>query len=108
MTICIPIAENSKTSPVSLKFARSNFFAIVDKDGETVKFIENPYRNLNKEVGTKLLPWLEEEYKIDTLLGFELGFKVQQAANEHKIQLIIISEKKRTLKQLLNFMNIEF
>ncbi|MDA3930230.1 MAG: hypothetical protein PF541_14870 [Prolixibacteraceae bacterium] len=107
MRIVIPISDKSKTSTVSKKFARSPHFAVVDKTDRTVEVIENPYADLNLGVGKKLLNWLTKEYKVDTLLAFELGLKVQQLANESKMQLIIINEKKQTLKQLLSFMKIE-
>lgn len=107
MKIAIPISSESKTSTVSKKFARSKYFALADKINRTVDIIENPYAELKLGVGKKLLNWLIVEHKVDALLAFELGLKVQQLANDSKIQLIIINEKKQTLKQLLSFLKLE-
>ena len=107
MKICIPIMSKSLNGQVSLTFARSDFFAIVDRHTAAVELVENPFKNLNQGVGNQLLPWLLSEYGVDTLLAFELGLKVQQIANERRVQLIIISEKKQILKQLLDYMKIE-
>lgn len=107
MKIAIPIETKQKSSIVSKKFARSNFFALVDKEGGSYDLIENPFRDLKMGVGKKLLNLLVEEHHINVLLAFELGLKVQQMATEANLQLIIISEKKQTLKQLLNYLQVE-
>lgn len=107
MKIAIPISSDRNKSTVSKKFARSKYFALVDKINRTVDIIENPYTDLKLNVGKKLLNWLRIEHKVDTLLAFELGLKVQQLANDSKIQLIIINEKKQTLKQLLSYLKLE-
>ena len=107
MRICIPITTKTSKALVSLRFARSEYFAIVDQQLSNVEYVENPYLTLNRGVGNKLLNWLLSEYRVDAVLAFELGLKVQQIANEHHMQLIIISEKKQSLKQLLGYMGIE-
>lgn len=107
MKIAIPIESNLKSSTISKKFARSNYFAIIDKELKSVEIIENPFKELNLGVGKKLLNLLRTKHKVDTLLAFELGLKVQQMANEALLQLIIINEKRQTLKQLLAYLKIE-
>lgn len=107
MKIAIPVETKQKSSIVSKKFARSNFFALVDKEQKSFELIENPFAELSMGVGKKLLSLLVEDYKIDSLLAFELGLKVQQMATEANLQLIIISEKRQTLKQLLAYLKVE-
>lgn len=108
MKIAIPVEAESKHSKLSLKFARSPFFAIVDRENAKVEIVANPFFEERFEVGKKLLKWLIEHYQVNTLLAFELGIKVQQKANEAKMQLIIINEKKQTLKQLLLHLKIDY
>ncbi|MFA9391809.1 MAG: NifB/NifX family molybdenum-iron cluster-binding protein [Prolixibacteraceae bacterium] len=107
MRIAIPIEIKQKSSIVSKQFARSNYFAVVDRTTKTVELIDNPYTDLSMGVGKKLLNLLVEKHKVDTLLAFELGLKVQQKAIEANLQLIVISEKRQTLKQLLTYLKIE-
>ena len=107
MKIAIPIETKQKSSIVSKKFARSHFFALVDKELKSLELIDNPFKDLSMGVGKKLLNFLIESHKVDTLLAFELGLKVQQMATETNLQLIIISEKRQTLKQLLGFLQVE-
>lgn len=107
MKIAIPVETKQKSSIVSKKFARSNFFAIVDQELKSYEYMENPYKDLSMGVGKKLLNLLVEEHEINILLAFELGLKVQQMATEANLQLIIINEKRQTLKQLLAYLKFE-
>ena len=107
MKIAIPIDTKQKSSIVSKKFARSSFFALVDKENKSYELIDNPFKDLNLGVGKKLLNLLVQDYNTDTLLAFELGLKVQQMATAANLQLIIISEKRQTLKQLLAYLKVE-
>ncbi|MBN2807355.1 MAG: hypothetical protein JXR22_11925 [Prolixibacteraceae bacterium] len=108
MKIAIPIESESKHSKLSLRFARSPYFALVDRESAQVEIIANPFSEQSFEVGKKLLKWLVEQHQVNTLLAFELGVKVQQKANEAKMQLIIINEKKQSLKQLLLYLKIDY
>lgn len=107
MKIAIPVETNLKTSMVSKVFARSKYFALVDQDLKTVELIENPFGELNMGVGKKLIEFLLDKHKVDSLLAFELGLKVQQKATEANLQLIIISEKQQNLIQLLAYLKID-
>lgn len=107
MRIVIPIDDKSLTSNVSDTFARSNFFALVDKENGDLKMVENPFKDMTKGVGVKLFEWLVDTHKVNALLAFEMGYKVQQMASEANLQIIIVNEQNKTLEELLNFMGIE-
>lgn len=106
MKIAIPVESNSRASFVSRKFARSNFIAVVDQEQNACDIIENPFKDLSMGVGKKLISLLVDTYKIDSLLAFELGLKVQQLATGLDLRLIIINEKKQSLKQLLKHLQV--
>jgi hypothetical protein len=38
---------------------------------------------------------------VNAIIAFELGLNVQQKANQKKVQLIIVRDKKTTLNQLM-------
>jgi predicted Fe-Mo cluster-binding NifX family protein len=106
MKIAIPLKENNQSSALSMTFGRSNYFALVDQKESSVKIVENPFVDENRKVGQRLLEWLTNEYEVNALMALELGLKVQQLASHQQLQLIIISEKNRTLKQLLDLMKL--
>lgn len=106
MRIVIPVTEATEKASVSSKFGRSPFFVLVDKTGNSYEFIENPFHQRQEHVGRKVLEFLVNEKKINSLLAFELGLKVQQIAIELKLQLIIIEKKEHKLKQLFKVIGV--
>ncbi|MDA3880675.1 MAG: hypothetical protein PF436_09835 [Prolixibacteraceae bacterium] len=106
MIIAIPIEKEQFDSTISTTFARSNYFAIVDKSNGKVQITENLFKDIQKGAGIKLFHWLIEKQNIDALLAFEMGYKMQQMATEASLQIIIINEHSKTLNQLLEYMNI--
>ncbi|MGF7138989.1 NifB/NifX family molybdenum-iron cluster-binding protein [Roseimarinus sediminis] len=107
MKLAIPVTGTQLENGLSLKFARSKYFALIEKETHQIEWVENPYFDEDKKVGEHVFSWLTSGLGVDTLLAFELGLKVQQLASASNLQLIIISEKKRTLKQLLRLMQLE-
>ena len=106
MKIAIPIESESEKSLLSAKFARSNYFAIVDKDQKSFSIKKNPFYDENSAAGRKLFHWLTNEHNVDTLLAYELGLNMQQLASESHMQIIIIDKMHTTLDKLLNYMQI--
>ncbi|MDA3816787.1 MAG: hypothetical protein PF486_05375 [Prolixibacteraceae bacterium] len=107
MKIAIPIDNKNIRSTVSDTFARSNFFALLDKENGDLQMVENPFKDMNKGVGVKLFEWLVVTQNVDALLAFEMGYKVQQMANDANLQIIIVNEQNKTLEELMNFMGVE-
>ncbi len=107
MNVAVPITTNSNNSEISIRFARSEYYAIINKSSKIIEIISNPYINEQLGAGKKLVQHLIQEYKIDTIIAFELGLKVQQMAADNKLQLIIIHKKNQTLKQILKLMNLK-
>jgi predicted Fe-Mo cluster-binding NifX family protein len=107
MRIAIPINDKDIKSNVSDTFARSKFFALVDKENGSLQMVENPFADMTKGVGIKLFDWLVGTQNADALLAFEMGYKVQQMASDANLQIIIVNEQNKTLEELLNFMGIK-
>lgn len=108
MVLAIPIIEKDVKSFVSTKFARSNCFAIVNKEDNRFDLIINKFSNEQTGVGKKLFAWLTDEYKVDTLLAYELGIKVQQLAHQNNMQLIIMNDDQVKLEKLLAYLNVTY
>ena len=106
MKVVIPIIENSLQSKISLRFARSKYFAIIDKEKSKYKIIANDQLKKEDCIGKDLLDMLCNEHHVNTLFAYELGLNIQQIAAERRIQLLILNEKHKTLKELLLMMNI--
>jgi predicted Fe-Mo cluster-binding NifX family protein len=101
MIFVVPVDSPDDTAGISKHFARSTHFAIIDNETGNREMIENPFAGVSKGAGIKLIDFLVKEYRMNKIIAFELGLKVQQMATEKEIQLIIITGKIRQLKQLL-------
>lgn len=104
MIVAVPIQESSKNADLSMKFARSRFFAIINKFDNTLKIVENPYDEMKNGVGKNIVGFLSEQHSVGTFAAFEFGLKVQQLALEKNIRLVMINEMNNNLKQLLQMM----
>jgi predicted Fe-Mo cluster-binding NifX family protein len=105
MRIAVPLQESSHDGKIALRFARAQYFALIDKDQHTIEFFQNPCSDMSLKTGKCIMDFLVDNKKIDTLLAFELGLRVQQIAKKNDLQMILINEQKRTLKELLELMN---
>jgi len=106
MIAAIPVMSDKKEAQLSLKFARSPFFALVDREFNTYRFIENPFYEDEKGVGPKILSLLCEENAVGSLVAFELGLKLQQHAKSKGLQFIILNENNK-LVDILKLMGLE-
>ncbi|MBN1952496.1 MAG: NifB/NifX family molybdenum-iron cluster-binding protein [Bacteroidales bacterium] len=101
MRIAIPVREAAEDSGLSLKFSRSPWFLIIDREKNTRETIRNPYAEEKVMAGSRIFNMLINEMKVDTFMAFELGLKVQQMAVKNKIQLIITDNTELNLKDKL-------
>ncbi len=107
MIAIIPVMTDTKGAQLSLKFARSPFFALINRELNSYHFIKNPFLNDEKNVGPKILNLLCEENKVDSLIAFELGLKLQQHAKKREVQFIILNKINNKLVDILNLMGLE-
>ena len=106
MIAALPIKENNSDAVISPRYARTPFYVIINTQERSAKIIENPYHDESTGAGKHILSFLTEKYNVDTLIAFELGLHVHQLAMKKQLQLIIIHEKNKTLKDILYRMNI--
>ncbi|NJM14928.1 MAG: DUF134 domain-containing protein [Bacteroidales bacterium] len=104
MIAAIPVQKLSTESKISVHFARSNYFAIVNSIEGSIQLVQNPFLEETMQLGNKVMLWLDETFKTDTLIAFELGLKVHQIANHKGWQQIILGQNINNLKDIQLFM----
>jgi len=107
MIAAIPVMTDKKEAQLSLKFARSPYFALVDRSNSTYRFVENPFAEDEKGVGPKILSLLCQDNGVDAFVAFELGLKLHQLAKTKGLQFIILNEKNNKLEDILKLMGLE-
>lgn len=106
MIAAIPVMSDKKEAQL-LKFARSPYFALVNRETSNYRVIENPFVEDEKGVGLKILSLLCDDNAVNAFVAFELGLKLQQHAKAKGLQFIILNEKNNKLKDILKMMGLE-
>ena len=106
MIAAIPVENDRHDAQLYPRFARSPFFAIADTMAGTVRFVANPHAGDAQGLGISAVSFLAGECSADTLVAYELGLKVQQAAHTHGLGQIILHTDQHSLASLLQIMNM--
>jgi predicted Fe-Mo cluster-binding NifX family protein len=107
MIVGIPINSNSRNSEIALRFARAKYFAVIHRENNSLEIIPNPCLGMETQAGKCTLIYLMSRKNIDTIIAYEFGLNAQQIAQENNIQIILIKDNKRKLKDLFKIMNFK-
>ena len=106
MILAVPIKQNSIEAQIADKFSRCPYFALIDKQKGNLSIINNTFNEQKSGAGPSVAKYLVNTQDVTAFMAFELGLKVQQWTYKNKIQLILIDDKKITLKDILKLMKI--
>jgi predicted Fe-Mo cluster-binding NifX family protein len=104
MNIAIASTGNNINSKIDKHLARCSWFMIYDSDTKQFEFIENKYKALKENAGIAVVK-LFGKYKIKRVITTDVGAKVKNKLDELKIQIIIISDNNKKMKDLIKLMN---
>ena len=106
MKMGLPVIHKNKSAKISHLFARSEYFAIIDKTNKTYEIIENPYFKMDAGIGQSVTELLLS-HDVRAFIGYEIGLNMQQIAKKQKIQLIVIKPNFTKLEQVLELIKIK-
>ncbi len=101
--IAISATDKKLTSSMDLRFGRCPYFLLTD--GETTQFIPNPYCEDEHDVAPNVVKLLKGQ-NVEKIVTGEIGPKAKTSLDEHKIQIIMLSEDKISLQHVLKKMNL--
>lgn len=99
--IAITVCANTDDSQIQDCFGKSEYFYILDKAKNKKYFLQNTAKNLPKNSGKKAAELLIKE-GVKTVISFNFGTNVKKIFDKHKIQIVILSDKYKTLKDFKN------
>lgn len=103
MKIAIPCKEDAIETSVDDRFGRARCFYIYDIASRSGYFIDNPHKDDNQGVGTKVVELLAQE-GIGSVYANEVGGKAQPLLNTLHIEIHIV-EKDTPVKQITDMLN---
>lgn len=100
MIVAIAIQEKSAHAKISEIFARTPYFAIANASEKKVHFYKNPYQTQPQHISQLLIKDLMQ-YKITKVVAGNFGTQAIEYLNSLSIDVIIISDLTRTLKDII-------
>jgi predicted Fe-Mo cluster-binding NifX family protein len=101
--IAISATDKKLTASMDIRFGRAPYFLLID--GETSRFVNNPFCNDEREIGPHLVEFLKEK-EVSKIVTGEIGPQAKAKLDELKIQIIMLSEDKISLQHILKKMNL--
>lgn len=89
-----------QTSDMDMRFGRCSCLVFYDTESGSVEFLPNPYRELDDEVGPRLVE-LVAERGIQRIVSGSFGFKIKPLLDSKKIQMIIPNEPGITVGKII-------
>jgi len=90
-------------SKFDLRFGRGAYFCIHDSETGKSEFIKNEYADAQGGAGTKTAEKMVE-LGVGKVISGDFGPKAKSLLNEFKIQMIIIQDDEKTIKEILDMM----
>ena len=91
MKIAIASAEKDINSKIDERFGRCNFFYIYDTDTKKGVFFENPYKEGNQGVGTKIVEFLAS-HTVKEIFAVEVGEKAKNMLDKLNMKSKILDK----------------
>jgi predicted Fe-Mo cluster-binding NifX family protein len=103
MIIAIASAGNTLESKIDKHFARCAYFAMYDTITYDLYFEKNICQTLDSNVGLAVAECLNEK-KVKKIISGEFGIKVKAVLDQHAIQMIVMTDHDRTIKEIVDLL----
>jgi len=101
MKIAIASTGNQFDSVIEKRFARCTCFIFLDTDNGGIEFLPNPYKDVDFEVGPKVVNLMRSR-NISKVIAGDFGLKIKPLLDSFKIQLIVYQDSKITIKEIIS------
>lgn len=99
MKIAITSQGNSRESIIDSRFGRCSYFAIYDTEDKSLKFIENPNREVQEGAGPASVSLVAKE-GVNKIISGNFGTKIISLLNGLNIQMLI-EKNKKTIQEII-------
>jgi predicted Fe-Mo cluster-binding NifX family protein len=101
MKMAITSTGNNLESKFDLRFGRTAWFCIYDKESETIQFVENENKDSMGGAGTKTAEMVAE-LGVKKVISGDFGPKAKSLLERFEIQMIILNEDNSTIQNILD------
>ncbi len=100
MRIAITSTGNNMDAMLDQRFGRCSWFVIYDTETGSTEFIPNPHKDAEEGAGPAAVE-LVASRKVEKIISGEFGLKIKQLLDSVKIQMIVIKNQDKTIRDLI-------
>ncbi len=104
MKIAITSTGDSPESTLDQRFGRCAHFCIYDTESEQTAFIPNKHRDGREGVGPAAVQ-LVASHGVQKIISGEFGIKIKSLLDSLGIQMIILKEPEKTIREVIHMLN---
>jgi predicted Fe-Mo cluster-binding NifX family protein len=104
MKIAITSTGNSLDNKLDQRFGRCSYFIIYDTETKGMEFIPNPNKDVQAGAGPASVQ-LVASRNVQKIISGEFGIKIKSLLDSLKIQMIVLKEPEKTIRDIINMLN---
>ena len=104
MKVAITSTGNTLESTNDPRFGRCAYFVIYDTESKAMEFIPNPNKDAEEGAGPASVQ-LVASRNVNKIISGEFGMKIKSLLDSLKIQMIIIKETNKQIKEIIEMLN---
>ncbi|MFW5793297.1 MAG: NifB/NifX family molybdenum-iron cluster-binding protein [Bacteroidota bacterium] len=104
MKIAIASTGNSLESKIDPRFGRCSYFVIYDTDSEAVEFVPNKSKDAEDGAGPASVQFVAGK-NVQKIVSGEFGIKIKPMLDQLKIQMIVVKDNEKKIKDIIEMLN---
>lgn len=105
MKIAITSSGNNLESKLDSRFGRCSYFAIYDTGTKDIDFLSNPNKESLEGAGPASAQFIASK-SVQKVISGEFGNKVKSIFESLQIQLVTLSETKKSIAEIIEMLDI--
>jgi len=104
--IAISVTDNNLDTKLEDCFGKAHYFLLADIKNKNYKFVKNPGLEFIKMSGIRAASFLVRS-GVKTVISSNFGASVKKIFDKNKVQIVILSKKYNSLKEIKWLKNLE-
>lgn len=104
MKVAITSTGNTLESTIDKRFGRCAYFVVYDTENKAMEFIPNQNKDKEEGAGPASVQ-LVASRNVNKLVSGEFGIKIKPLLDSLKIQMIVIKDPEKTIKDVIEMLN---
>jgi len=106
MKVAITSTGNTLNSRIDSRFGRCSYFVVYDTETHAVEFIPNPNKDQVEGAGSASVQVVASR-GVEKVVSGEFGVKVKTIFDQLQIQLIVVPDSRKSIKDIIDSLNNE-